>query len=257
MKNKVISLFGNNKVVQNEGVKYSQLLEQFMAAFAKEFEDTEYLEDIIEFAITAWNFANIKAILPKEEFERSKQLMQAEVDGALLIKMIDYKLRKFKAYDYFIVDHELRQDIEGEDPILTVITQEKETYLANMADVAYALDNEVTESDFEENYINRYAIVIKPRQPLFDWVNKLHPADKITEVEEANIYLVNDQMDDLEKWLLKNFDTFFKMELDEWHPNKKEWPKNRDYKMFKQWFQVNISSMIYDLEKRPVLKCDQ
>ncbi|NCO64582.1 MAG: hypothetical protein GW839_08195 [Flavobacteriales bacterium] len=251
MKNKVINLFGNNKVVQNEGVKYSELLEQFINPFMNEFEDYEYAEDIFEFAISAWNFGNIKAFLPKEEFEESTQLIQTEVDGVLLNKMIDYKVANFKAYENFIVDYELKEVNAGEDPILSVITQEKETYLHNMMD---AFDNEVSENDFEENYINRYAIVIKPQQPFFDWINKLYPNDKISEVEESNIYLVNDEIDDLEKWLQKKFDKFFMMELDEWHTNKKEWPQKRNYKMFKQWFHVDISTMIYDLEKRRVLK---
>lgn len=256
MKNKVISLFGNNEVIQNEGVKYSELLEQFMNPFMNEFEDYEYVEDIFEFAINAWNFGNIKALIPKEEFEKSTQLMQAEVDGVLLNKMIDYKVANFKAYENFIVDYELKDFNKGENPILSVITQEKEMYLANMMD---AFENEVTEGDFEENYINRYAIVLKPQKPFVDWYFKLNPDDELDfeeDIRAANIYLVGDDIDDIEKWLRKKFDKFFMMELDEWHTNKKEWPQKRNYKMFKQWFQVDISTMIYDLEKRPVLKLD-
>lgn len=44
------------------------------------------------------------------------------------------------------------------------------------------------------------------------------------------------------------------MELDDWHMNKKEWPQKRNYKMFKEWFQIDFSSMVYDMEKRPVSK---
>jgi hypothetical protein len=73
MKNKVISLFGNNKIVQNTGVKYSELLEQFMSPFVNEFRDTEYIEDIFEFAINAWNFGNMKALMPQEEFKKNNQ----------------------------------------------------------------------------------------------------------------------------------------------------------------------------------------
>lgn len=253
MKNKIINLFGNNNVVKNNGVKYSQLLEQFMNPFINEFEDYEYVEDVFEFAITAWNFGNIKTLMPKKEFEKTTHLMQAEIGGALLNEMIDFKAANFKAYGDFIVDYELREINEGEDPVLSVITQEKEAYLANMMGT---LDNEINENDFEENYINRYAIVLKPQQPLFDWINNLDSEVQIYEVAEANIYLVSDEVDDLEKWLQKKFDKFFMMELNEWHTNKKEWPQKRNYKMFKQWFQVDISTMIYDLEKRPVLKSE-
>ena len=249
----MINLFGNNKVVQNEGVKYSVLLEQFINQFMNKLEGYEYVEDIFDFAIIAWNFGNIKTLIPEEEFEKSTHLMQTEVDSILLNKMINHKVSNFKAHENFIIDYELKEVNGGEDPVLSVITQEKEAYFANMMDTS---DNEVAEGDFEENWIDRYAIVIKPQEPLFDWINKLYPDDKISEVEESNIYLVNDKVDDLEKWLSKKFDKFFMMELNEWHTNKKEWPKKRNYKMFKQWFKVDISTMIYDLEKRPILKLD-
>lgn len=35
MTNKMTNLFGNSKIVQNEGVKYSALLEQFIEPFLK------------------------------------------------------------------------------------------------------------------------------------------------------------------------------------------------------------------------------
>ncbi len=44
------------------------------------------------------------------------------------------------------------------------------------------------------------------------------------------------------------------MELTEYHEIKKEWPQKRSYKMFRQWFQINVSTIVYDLEKRPVIK---
>lgn len=69
MKNKIINLFGDNKIVQNKGVKYSTLLEKFMANFKSEFSEMEYIENIFELAITAWNFGNISVIAEEEEFK--------------------------------------------------------------------------------------------------------------------------------------------------------------------------------------------
>ena len=254
MSNKVIDLFGN-KIVPNTGVKYSELLEQFMSPFANEFRDIEYLEDIFEFTINAWNFGNMKQLLPNGENENIANYInkESDINVALLNKMIDHKTSSFKEYDNFIVDFELKEIQVGEDPVLSVITQEKETYLANMMD---SLDNEVTEDDFEENYINRSAIILKPLQPLIDWHNSIYPDSKIdeTDIAEANIYLVDDETDDVEKWLKKKFDKFFMMELNDWHTNKKEWPQRRNYKMFKLWFRIETSEMIYDLEKKPVQK---
>jgi len=257
MKNKAISLFGNNKIVQNKGVKYSELLEQFIAPFVNEFRDTEYIEDIFEFAINAWNFGNMEIILPKGAFEKATDLIkEKEINIVLLRKMIDYKVSNFKEYENFIDDYELKEVKPGEDPVLSIITQEKEAYLANMMDSS---DNEATEDDFRENYINRSAVILKPQQPFIDWYFNLNPEDELSfeeDIKETNIYLVDDKIDDVEKWLKKKFDKFFTMELDEWCADKKDWPQKRNYKMFKQWFQVDVSTMIYDLEKIPVLKSE-
>jgi len=259
MKNKVINLFENNKIVPNSGVKYSDLLEQFMNPFMSGFKDYEYVEDIIEFAINAWNFGNMKSIIPPEEFDETrKDIPKTDIDFVLLNKMIDYKAEKFKEYENFIVDFELKQ-IDNGDPILRVITQEQDAYLTNMLDVMEKEDSQqYSQEDFEENYINRVAIILKPLQPLIDWHNSIYPDSKIdeTDIAETNIYLVNDEIDDIEKWLKKKFDKFFMLELSDWHTNKKEWPQRRNYKMFKLWFRIEISEMIYDLEKSPVLKSE-
>ena len=257
MKNKIINLFGNNEVVPNNGVKYSELLEQFMSAFISNFEDYEYIEDIFEFAINAWNLGNLNVLIPNGEFKKTMALLPSEdFDMALLKKMIDHKEEKYKVFTNFIIDFELKEAQAGKDPILSVVTQEEEAYLANMIDEMEE-DSLYFQDDFEENYINRNAIILKPQQPFLDWYAKLYPEDDFEEdIKETNIYLIDDTIDDVEKWLKKKFDKFFMMELDDWHTNKKEWPQKRNYKMFNLWFQVEISSMVYDLEKNPVLKSE-
>jgi hypothetical protein len=253
MKNKVINMFGN-KIVPNTGVKYSTLLEQFMTPFANEFKNLEYIEDIFEFAINAWNMANINSIIPNEDVGKSmNSIGQEHIDISLLKRMITHKEEKFKEYTSFIVDFELKEVNDGGDPILSVVTQEEEAYLTNMMST---LENEVTQDDFEENYINRSAIIVKPKQPFLDWLNNLYPNDEMDDIREVNTYLVTDKIEDLETYLKKKFDKFFMMELEEWHTNKKEWPQKRNYKMFNLWFRVETSTMIYDLEKKPILKSE-
>jgi len=120
-------------------------------------------------------------------------------------------------------------------------------------------DNEATEDDFKENYINRKAIIIKPQQAFVDWYLRINPEDDFDfekDIKKTNIYLVDNGINNLEKWLKKKFDKFFMMELEEWCEDKKEWPQKRNYKMFKLWFKVETSDIIYDLERKPVLKID-
>ncbi len=240
-KNKLISLFRNNKDVPIEGIKYSDLLNDFIEPFEKDFPSDYSIEDVFDFAINAWNFATLGKALPPEDFQDTPPLSKSSAkENAIHQKMIALKATKFDDYDRYILDYTLEAENIGELK-LTVITGDAEAFFESIED------------DFAENYINRSAIVLKPQQPFFDWINNLYPDDKVTEAEEANIYLIDD-MDDLEKWLKKKFDKLFTMELDEWHTNKKEWPQKRNYKMFKQWFQVDKSTMIYDLERSPIIK---
>lgn len=254
-KNKVINLFGDNNVIPNtKDVSYSKLLEQFLGPFENDFKENFkedfYIEDIFKFAITAWNFGNMSVLMPKEEFERIMELATEEADHyPLLRKMLDYKAANFKTYSNFITDFEITEK-KGKG-VLTVETQKEEDYLSELTT---SNDNEYAPADFEDNYINRFAIVIKPLKPFADWLFNLNPEDEYPEFKERSIYLVNDEIVDLEVWLKKKFDKLFMFELDAWNTNKKEWPQKRTYKMFRQWFQVELSTMVFDMEKQPVSK---
>ena len=249
MKNKVINLFENHKVVQNKEVKYSALLEKFMARFTKDFTHIEYIEDIFELSIHAWNFGNLKVIVPNDEFDQMiSSVPEMEKDIILLKKMIDYKANNFEEYTSFIVDYDLKGT--DKEPKLEVMAQGEESYLAEFFS---NVEEQIKPEDLEQNYIDRHAIVIKPRQPFLDWINKYEQGD---DIKEVNIYLVSDKMEDLETYLKKKFDKFFMQELDDWNTNKKQWPQRRNYTLFKQWFQVETATFIYDLEKIPVSKLD-
>lgn len=255
MTKKVINLFRDH-IVPNPGKKYATLLEEFIVPFQEDFKHFKYVEDIFGFAICAWNFGNLKRIMPKEEFKKiySKPYDSADLDLHLLKKMVNLKGEKFNEYSNFIIDFELEQTAQGENPILIVTTQEEDDYLAGMLETIEESLN-YSQDDFQENYINRKAIVLKPKQPLLDWISNLLPQNVYEEeVQATNIYLIDDDIDDPEEWLKRRFDNFFSMELGDWHTNKKEWPQKRTYKMFEQWFHIEISEMIYDLERRPVSK---
>jgi hypothetical protein len=253
-KGKVLNLFGDTKIGQNKEEKYSTLLEKFISPFAHEFIAFEYQEDIFDFAISAWNFGNMSAIIDKKEFKEILSLAKDDaINYPLLKKMIAHKVSNFKEFTNFIVDFEIEQikDILK----LTVATEKEESYMTNLLDGASEPASK--KDDFEENFINRSAISLKPLQPFIDWHNAIYPDSKIDEsfFNEVNIYLINNSnFDDIEAYLKKKFDRYFMMELDGWHTNKKEWPQRRTYKVFKEWFRIDISTAVYDLEKKPVSK---
>ena len=58
----------------------------------------------------------------------------------------------------------------------------------------------------------------------------------------------------IEKWLQKNFDSIFQNELNNWHTDEKDWVQKRTYKLFKEWFDIEIHSMILDMEDSVIKK---
>ncbi len=104
--------------------------------------------------------------------------------------------------------------------------------------------------------IDRNAIVIKPKKPFFEWLNNIEPEGSTFTVDEANIYLVRerDSNDQIERWLSRNFDRIFQNELNGWYLDQSLWPQKRTYKIFKEWFDFEIHSMILDIENTAVSK---
>ncbi|NQX85490.1 MAG: hypothetical protein HRT67_06245 [Flavobacteriaceae bacterium] len=245
MKNKPIDLFGHN-LTTNEEIDSKEILDQFLAPFSKELKDEELTADFLDFTLNVWNIANIREITLEHDHSNIEDYIENNnyKNLALFKKMIDYKVANFKEYDNFIVDYELVEAGANGNPTLNIITKEKKTYLANLMD---EFENQMD----EENYINRNAIVLKAQQPFIDWSNSIYPDSVIDEsqITESNIYLVDNGIKNIEAWLRKIFDKFFIMEL-------KDWSQKRNYKMFKRWFKIETSHMIYDLEKEPVEKHD-
>ncbi|MGN6803780.1 MAG: hypothetical protein ACTHJN_17905 [Ginsengibacter sp.] len=104
--------------------------------------------------------------------------------------------------------------------------------------------------------INRNAIIVKPKQPLLDWVNSIYPESPIETLNVGTVYLVNsgDSIQEVERWLQKNFDNIFQNELNGWNTDEKNWPEKRTFKLFKEWFNYEIHDMIVDMEEDEIIK---
>lgn len=110
--------------------------------------------------------------------------------------------------------------------------------------------------------ISRRLIVVKPKQPLVDWINKLDPAHPIT-LEEAqydsSAYLLP-TFDEIlypertvESYLISNYQGIFLQELSDWHLDLKAYPE-MTYPHFLEWFEISTHSMIYDMVSDPITR---
>ena len=105
--------------------------------------------------------------------------------------------------------------------------------------------------------INRNAIVVRPKKPFFAWLKAIFPDDEeMQDKPENNIYLIHEMNsnEEIREVLSFDFDDIFTNELNDWCTDEEFWPQNRTYKMFSEWFDVEICSMVLDMEDDEVLK---
>lgn len=109
--------------------------------------------------------------------------------------------------------------------------------------------------------VNRSTLIIRPRQALFNWVNKIYPdtplsMDNLKEHDDADVFLIPDffSIEDAEEWLEENMDYFFDYLLNEWCEDEEQWPKSnkRTWKLFQDFFDYNFQTIVRDIVEEPL-----
>ena len=101
--------------------------------------------------------------------------------------------------------------------------------------------------------INRSLIILKPKQPFLDWAWTLDDEDKNFTLkdlrEDSTAYLVPEvwDYDEHQELLASCYEILFEEELEGWWEDETAWPKERDLKMFLDWFEVESRSGIRSL----------
>jgi hypothetical protein len=110
--------------------------------------------------------------------------------------------------------------------------------------------------DYPRLTINRGLIVLIPKQPVLDWIMQVDPNPPLGLTleelsQEQDAFLVSQRaietVEDAQRWVYRRWKMFFERYLDEWYTEESWWPKNRSLKMFKQWFDIQYQSMVWDL----------
>ena len=115
-------------------------------------------------------------------------------------------------------------------------------------------------TDFYPKTINRSLIVLLPKQPVLDWLLRVDPelsATTLAELrQECDGILVPDRIEDFEDaqaWVHEHWKMFFEDYLADWYQDEEPWPKKRTLKMFKEWFEIQFTSMVWDFAEQPVV----
>jgi len=107
--------------------------------------------------------------------------------------------------------------------------------------------------------INRGALIVKPRQPMVDWINaQSDPEDCCVSLEDARqdctvILIPEFDHEDQAKTNIKElYRWIFESELHAWFTDRSVWPKSRSFKVFQEWFEVEIHSLVVDSSDEPI-----
>jgi hypothetical protein len=98
--------------------------------------------------------------------------------------------------------------------------------------------------------LNRGGMIVRPKQPYLDWAAQLDDSGLVPDPRgEQTVYLIPQfENDDEASAILQDiYAEVFERELDGWHTDESAWPRNRTFAMFKEWFDVELHSVVEDL----------
>ncbi|MEO0348595.1 MAG: hypothetical protein AAF282_00940 [Cyanobacteria bacterium P01_A01_bin.15] len=104
--------------------------------------------------------------------------------------------------------------------------------------------------------INRDAVIVRPKQPYINWASQLDNSNVTPDQnDEPTIYLIPEYTDNSSAWTILEqiYNSIFDAELQAWHTETSDWPANRTFEMFRDWFDVVFISEILDLGSAPIL----
>ena len=103
--------------------------------------------------------------------------------------------------------------------------------------------------------VNRTAVTITAAQPYIDWTRtRAADADKgMLTVARArpfgSAFLLPefDLEEDVQEWIEENAAWLFEFQLASWTEDESAWPESRDLKAFREWFRVDVHSIVVDM----------
>lgn len=109
-------------------------------------------------------------------------------------------------------------------------------------------------------YLNRHAVLLRPRRPLLDWLHRIEKAagERRTGLAEARespeAFLIPPfavQAQSL-AWVRDNYQAMFDIALESWIMDRDAWPAERSWELFQKWFDVEVVDGLWDLVDDPL-----
>jgi hypothetical protein len=76
--------------------------------------------------------------------------------------------------------------------------------------------------------------------------------DVMTREQLTSVYLIRES-DNSERMLRRQWDWMFEEKLFSWCRDSTLWPRKRTYKVFREWFDVRLVDLVFDLADAPIV----
>lgn len=104
--------------------------------------------------------------------------------------------------------------------------------------------------------LNRSVLILRPAEPFLAWARALDSSDLAPDPSgEQTVYLIPEYAtdQDAEQFLRVAHRELFERQLDEWHTDETAWPADRSWAAFKEWFDIELHSVVEDLVARELV----
>jgi hypothetical protein len=104
-------------------------------------------------------------------------------------------------------------------------------------------------------FLNRTLALVRARPRFFEWLRSL-PDDEGEPLSDPRPtgYLIPeaDSEEEAWAWLEAEWATLFEMELEGWVIDPALWPEGRSWTLFREWFEVELVDLVWDLVDAPL-----
>ena len=110
------------------------------------------------------------------------------------------------------------------------------------------------------DFINRWILIIKPKEPFLNWLKSIpghDPELTLTELREDPTTILIPELEDddeVDEFINKNYKIIFESELLSSDKNKAYWPKNLTIEVLREWFEISSSSIVLDFLDQDIEK---
>jgi hypothetical protein len=103
--------------------------------------------------------------------------------------------------------------------------------------------------------VNRTAVTITGAQPYLDWMRQTDAdfnkgsltVSRVKTYGSAFLLPEFDLEEDLQEWVEENAAWLFEFQLATWTDDEASWPPTRDLKTFREWFRIDVHSVVVDI----------